>query len=105
MGRHKLQNIYEVCLYVVIGHKMDGNGCTVYVIESIKGGVSKVVSSDNFKVIESHVNIDLVFSNNSPEESNGDKIAIQPALRSRARLKLNMTIFNYCHHQISSEYV
>ena len=43
--------------YVIIGHKKDKNWCILHVVEHIIGAVGKEVSRDNFKVIESKVNI------------------------------------------------
>ena len=46
-----------------------------------------MVSRDNIKFIESHVNIDVIYSYHSVEESDSGQTDIQPALKRNARLK------------------
>ena len=66
----------------------------------IIGGVINEVSRDNFKDINSHVNIDVAYSDDSADESKSDKIDIQPVFRMSIRLKTKYVNFKYCYHHM-----
>ena len=54
IGKHKLQNGYQECMYVIIGHKMDENMGIVYVVNPINGGFVKWFQETTLR----HVNKD-----------------------------------------------
>ena len=54
--------------HILIAHIKYKNRCIVYVVDPIIAGVSRVVSRDNSKVIECHVNIDIKYIDESAEE-------------------------------------
>ena len=64
----------------------------LYILQNILYELVKW-SQEITKVIESHVNIDVVYSDNSAERSDSGKMDIQPVLRRSAKFKTKCNCF------------